>query len=201
MKSLSLTLTLTLTAPLLATAVALASCSPAAGSLDVTSASIGPGVTVDAPTRPNLARLTMPVPIEGQVYAWSALDLLGRRLGPEALSGKVVVLDFWASWCPACVYGLPKLKALYEEFHDDGLEIVGMSFDSDPTELAAYAEDAGLGWSQVFVGREREAVVEATGVGAIPRYFVIDREGVLISTDAATHELPDLVKGLLGADA
>ena len=175
---------------LAAVLLATAACAPGHGSV---------GVSASATRAP--ARVTLPTPVEGEAYAWSATDLQGRALGSEALAGKVVVLDFWATWCPTCVYGLPKLEALHEAYGDDGLEIVGVSFDSEPDTLATFAEDRGLGWSHVFVGNDRDAVVQATGVGAIPRYFVLDRRGVLVSADAKTHELKDLVKQLLSADA
>jgi thiol-disulfide isomerase/thioredoxin len=121
-------------------------------------------------------------PVLDQPYPFALADVEGIRIRSEALRGRVVVIDFWATWCGPCLAKMPKLKDVYEKWHNDGLEVIGISFDRDAeTARKAFAERE-LPWRLVHVPQDEETArlwAEATGVSALPRLLVIDREGVL----------------------
>ena len=124
----------------------------------------------------------------------------GAAVDLAELRGKVVVLDFWATWCVPCVAALPDLVELYERYHADGLEIVGVSLDLPEetdgglTKLLEFVAERKIPWPQYYVGDSGFA--DGWGVTSIPQLFVIDPQGKLHSTDAR-EELDTLVPQLL----
>ena len=95
----------------------------------------------------------------------------------EAYKGQIVLLDFWATWCPPCIKEIPKLKKVYEKYKDQNFEIIGVSLDRTMPPLAAYVEDEALAW--VHYWDESRNVRNQYGVTAIPTAFLIDGEGII----------------------
>ncbi len=96
-----------------------------------------------------LARLDAvgkPVPIQ-----YTALD--GRKVDLAAMKGKVVLIDFWATWCGPCVGELPHVKAAYDKLHGQGFEIVGISFDKRRDDLEKFVKEKDMAWPQYFDGK------------------------------------------------
>ncbi len=120
-----------------------------------------------------------------------------RKLSIQNLRGKVVVLDFWATWCAPCRAEMPKLKALYEKYQAKGLEIIGVSLDRDEDELTKYVKAQALRWPQA-VGPDARGLAEQWGVEGIPAVFVLDRQGRLHTLNGR-GKLEKLVPELLGA--
>ncbi len=85
---------------------------------------------------------------------FTALD--GREIDLEKMRGKVVLIDFWATWCPPCVAEMPHLKAVYQKYHPRGLEIVGLSLDRDRKALEKYVAKEKVPWAQRFDGEPWE---------------------------------------------
>lgn len=109
---------------------------------------------------------------------FKALD--GREVDLEKLRGKVVLLDFWATWCPPCIEEIPNVRAAYERFHKDGFEIVGISFDADRQRLEDVVKRERLAWPQFFDGGGREAAPGKTfGIQHWPSMWLLDRNGVV----------------------
>ena len=132
------------------------------------------------PLRYYLEFLRMPgtvVPLAGQTVDGKAFDVAQYR-------GKVVLLDFWASWCGPCIAEFPVLKEHYEKLHDRGFEIVGISIDAteDKEKMLVFIESKELPWVQLH-DPQRELFQRFNGE-SIPLCFLLDREGRLILTKA-----------------
>lgn len=120
----------------------------------------------------------------------------------KKFKGKVVVVDFWATWCRPCVAEMPKLKDLYTKFNSRGLEIVGISLDNTPEQggkdkLLKFIKDNGLSWYQYYQGGGWESEFSKSwGVSSIPRVFIVDADGKLFNTNAR-GKLEELAEYLL----
>ena len=96
------------------------------------------------------------------------------------LRGKVVLLDFWATWCPPCVEEVPTLVETYAQFKDKGFEIVGVSLDSDKDALAAFTKENKMPWPQFFDGKGWDSeLAQRFNIQAVPTMWLLDREGKL----------------------
>ena len=111
----------------------------------------------------------------GAAPAWKLKDVDGKEISSEQFKGKVVVVDFWATWCGPCLQEIPGYIALQKKYGDD-LAIIGVSMDqAGPSVVKAYMAKAGVNY-QIVMGDD--AIVEAFGgMTAIPTTFLIDRTG------------------------
>ena len=127
------------------------------------------------------------------------VDLNGKPVSLADYRGKLVLLDFWATWCGPCITELPNIKEVYEKYHDKGFEIIGISLDTDEAALRTFIKENRLPWRQVFDGAGRETpLAQQYGVRSIPAQFLIDREGTVISVKARGKRLKDLVEAEIG---
>jgi thiol-disulfide isomerase/thioredoxin len=109
-------------------------------------------------------------------------DLLGKPLNLAAYKGKVVLVDFWATWCGPCVGELPNVLAAYEKHHAAGFEIVGVSLDSDKAKLENFIESKKMPWQQFFDGKGwGNKLAGKYGVNSIPATYLLDGEGKIIA--------------------
>jgi peroxiredoxin len=107
-------------------------------------------------------------------FSLRALD--GREVRLSEYHGKIVILDFWATWCKPCRLELPHFIELYKEFSQDDLEIIGVSLDrTGSRELAAFIKEWNIPY--VVVLGTGQVVQDYGGIRGIPTTFVIDREG------------------------
>ena len=114
----------------------------------------------------------------------SAVDLNGKPISLADYRGKVVLLDFWATWYPPCIDRVPTLKAVYEKYHNRDFDIIGISLDVDETVLREFIEENSLPWRQIFDGKRYEGpLVQRYAVRSVPRMFLLDREGKVISVN------------------
>jgi peroxiredoxin len=139
------------------------------------------------------------LPVIAKAPAWKLTDLAGHEVGAAALRGKVVVVDFWATWCGPCVGEIPGYVALQTKYGADGLVIVGLSVDEGGPELVRnFAAKNGLSYTLAMAD---EATVAAFGsFDAIPTTFLIDREGNIRHRKVGAMEpaaYEKLVKSLL----
>lgn len=117
----------------------------------------------------------------GKKLELRTFDLDGKTIDLDEYRGKVVLLEFWATWCPPCVAGIPKVKALHEKYGPSGFEVIGMCCDMDLKTVRQFSEQHKLTWPQHFheLGME-SPLIQSLGITALPSYWLIDRSGVVL---------------------
>ena len=112
-------------------------------------------------------------------------DLDGKPLSVGALKGKVVLVDFWATWCGPCRAELPNVIEAYKKYHAQGFEIIGVSLDSDREKLDAFLKKTeGMTWAQYFDGEGwSNKLAVKYGVQGIPFAVLVGADGKIIDKD------------------
>jgi len=122
----------------------------------------------------------------------------GGRLKLGDFKGKVVLLDFWATWCAPCRQEIPNVKKIYSDFHDKGFEIIGISLDREKTKLEDYLKSNEITWPQVFDGKGWDSRIgRLYAVVSIPSTFLLDREGKIRYRNLRGEELRRAVEELI----
>ncbi len=107
-------------------------------------------------------------------------DLDGNTISLAALKGKVVIIDFWATWCPPCREAIPDLIDLKKQYGAQGLEVVGISLDENGSRiLPRFVHDFGINYP-VVIGSE-EIASAFGGILGLPTTFIVDRDGKIRS--------------------
>jgi thiol-disulfide isomerase/thioredoxin len=118
--------------------------------------------------------------------AFQAATVEGKKIKfPDDYKGKVVLLDFWATWCGPCRAELPNVAATYQKYHSKGFEILGVSLDqpNEGPKLIKFTHDNNMPWPQIYDGRFWDAAVPVKyGVHAIPCPILVDGDtGVILA--------------------
>lgn len=117
----------------------------------------------------------------GKPLELSFESLRGGSINLKEYRGKVVLIQFWATWCPPCVAKIPDLKRLRRSLGPKGLEIVSITYDADRDELLRFVQRHKIEWPQFFDERGIESpLVQKLGTPGPPAYWLVDRDGILV---------------------
>jgi thiol-disulfide isomerase/thioredoxin len=113
-----------------------------------------------------------------RVPAFDYIDMLGNKMSNEEISGKVTLINFWATWCGPCIVEIPDFVVLYDEWQDRPFEIVGVSMDDDGYDLVRpFAEDLAMNYPVVI--DDGTLAEQFGGVYGLPTTFLVDENGTI----------------------
>jgi thiol-disulfide isomerase/thioredoxin len=111
-------------------------------------------------------------------------DVAGKPLSIASYKGKMVLVDFWATWCGPCRAELPNVIATYKKYHDQGFEIIGVSLDQDQAKLTGFTKSMNMTWPQFFDGQGwQNKLAVKCGIESIPATYLLDGNGNIIGKD------------------
>jgi thiol-disulfide isomerase/thioredoxin len=132
--------------------------------------------------------------------AWKLRDVNGALVSSEQFKGKVVVVDFWATWCGPCRSEIPGYVALQKKYAKDGLVIVGMATnDEGPETVRKFIEAHGINY-QIVIGEESVAAAFGgfEGIQGIPTTFIVNRAGQIVDRKVGAMEASEYERLVLG---
>jgi thiol-disulfide isomerase/thioredoxin len=125
-------------------------------------------------------------------------DLEGKPLSVSRFKGKVLLVDFWATWCGPCRVELPNVIATYEKHHKNGFEILGISLDNDEQAMKQFLASNKMTWPQYFDGLGWQTKLAGQyGVNSIPATYLLDAQGKIIARDLRGDDLEEAVAAAL----
>ena len=141
-------------------------------------------------SQPELARARMAPP-----FAVTTLD--GQRVSMDDLKGKVVLLDFWATWCGPCRAALPHMQKIAKKFEGEPLVVLSVSLDQDEQKWKDFIAKNGMTWPQYLDGGFEGPIARLFAVNAIPHTFTIDADGVLQDEQIGDSSVEGKLKKLI----
>ncbi|MFK5920707.1 MAG: TlpA disulfide reductase family protein [Verrucomicrobiota bacterium] len=137
-------------------------------------------------------------PNKGDILEIAFTSLTGEKVDLAAMKGKVVLLDFWATWCGPCVAELPNLLDTYNKHHDKGFEIIGISLDQDGDTLKSFIKENNIPWAQYFDGKGwGNSIAQKYSIKALPATFLIGKNGKVMTRNLHGSRLDEEVTRLL----
>ncbi|MDR2706648.1 MAG: TlpA family protein disulfide reductase, partial [Planctomycetaceae bacterium] len=117
----------------------------------------------------------------------------GTKFDWEPFRGKVVLIDFWATWCGPCLGEIPNMKANWEKYHDRGFEIIGIAVCDKTEAVKKHLQKSNTPWTilddQQFIDAGNESIADYYGIDGIPVMVLIGRDGKVISLEARGEQL------------
>ncbi|MGD9646875.1 MAG: peroxiredoxin family protein [Pirellulales bacterium] len=132
--------------------------------------------------------------VDGTAFDWSSYR------------GRVVLVDFWATWCGPCIGELPNVKKNYELYHDRGFDVVGISLDTDKDKLVKFIADNELPWACLYSDDPdnngwKHPMAVHYGINGIPAVLLVDKEGKVVEMNARGSKLGEALERMLGPAA
>jgi len=138
-------------------------------------------------------------PMVGSTMDIAFTSTAGDEIDLSKMNDKVVLVDFWATWCGPCVAEMPTVIAAYEKYQDKGFEVIGISLDQDMEALDKFTKERGMTWPQYFDGKGWENTIAGKyGISGIPATFLIGKDGKIVATDLRGSALEAQLEKLLG---
>jgi thiol-disulfide isomerase/thioredoxin len=148
---------------------------------------------------------------EGAAAQLTKVQMIGRPLDLQfetidgspvdlaVLRGKVVLVDFWASWCPDCIRETPMIRSVYQKYKDKGFAVIGISLDKDRQAMSNYIEKKLIPWPQYFDGKGwANDLATRFGIRAIPELWLINQRGEVVTTDVSADQLEAKLSQMMG---
>ena len=136
--------------------------------------------------------------IGAETLEFTTTDLASKSISPKDYRGKVVLLDFWATWCAPCRAEMPNVIALYKDYNGKGFDIIGISMDNNRDALDTYLKENDMKWRQIYDGKGWQAEIgQLYAVSSIPATFLIDKQGKIRYKNIRGDELKEAVEKLI----
>ena len=162
---------------------------------------VNPRLTTYAQTNLNNLAAERKLAVGSEPVAFNVTSIDGKKLSPSDYKGKVLLIDFWATWCGPCVMEMPNVKSVYSRYHAKGFEIVGISLDKSRDKLDAYILQQQIEWPQYFDGKWwSNDVAVKYGITSIPTTVLIDRKGKIRYKTLRGKQLEKAVQELLAEE-
>lgn len=128
-------------------------------------------------------------------------DLNGKEVKLKEMRGKVVLIDFWATWCGPCIGEIPHLKKVYQKYHKKGFEIIGISLDKNREQLDAFLKRNEILWPQHFDGQGwKNQFAQKYRISGIPATFLLDKDGNVQYKNLRGKQVENAVEELLNRE-
>jgi peroxiredoxin len=128
----------------------------------------------------------------------AAVSTEGKKIKLADYRGKVVLLDFWASWCMPCKIEMPNVIKVYDDYHKKGFEIIGISLDADKAQFEEFTKANHMTWPQIYDGKGWQSDLGSRyAVASIPSTFLLDKQGKIRYKNVRGEELRSAVQELL----
>lgn len=130
--------------------------------------------------------------------SFTAADTAGRPVALYDFRGKVVLIDFWATWCAPCIADLPSLKERWERYRDQNFVIVGVSLDTNLDQWRSFLRDEAIDWVNIAEGKMWDSEIAARyKLDAIPASYLLDRNGRIMVMNKRGAALDSAISQLL----
>ena len=130
--------------------------------------------------------------------SFSCPDQTGKKkVGPADYKGKILVIDFWASWCGPCRQEIPNVKKYYAEFHDKGVEVLSVSIDAKEADWRKALKEENMPWTQTLAPDGGKDVMDLCQFSGIPYIVLVDREGNIVAKNLRGEELEKAIEATL----
>ncbi|MCL4377365.1 MAG: TlpA family protein disulfide reductase [Actinobacteria bacterium] len=130
----------------------------------------------------------------GRAEDFTLLDLNNNKISLSDFRGKVVVLNFWATWCPPCIAETPDLVELSNAYKDKGVQFLGIS-DDDVSALKKFVKDYGIEYSILLDGSV-DRIMPKWGISAIPTTFILDADGEIVFKNVGMMSRDQLINAI-----